>query len=60
MTHLNPKKHKVLSEKQWLKENYYKENKKDWQKGGKYYYYRPKSYYYELTIKKGEFLLTFD
>ena len=39
--------------------DYYKKNKKEWRKGGKYYYYKPKVTHYELTIKTGEFILDF-
>jgi hypothetical protein len=40
--------------------DYYKKNKKEWRKGGKYYYYKPKVTHYELTIKTGIFTLEFD
>ena len=40
--------------------DYYKNNKKEWRKGGKYYYYKPKVHSYELTIKTGEFWIQFD
>lgn len=39
---------------------YYKKNIKEWKKGGKYYYYKPKERTYKLTIKRGSFWLTFD
>ena len=40
--------------------DYYKKNKKEWKKGGKYYYYKPKEHKFELTIKRGEFVLEFN
>jgi hypothetical protein len=40
--------------------DYYKKNRKEWKKGGKYYYYKPKEHVYEVTIKRGEFVLKFD
>ena len=40
--------------------DYYKKNRKEWRKGGKYYYYKPKESTFELIIKKGEFVLRFD
>jgi len=39
---------------------YYNKNKQEWKKGGKYYYYKPKEHTYELTIKRGVFVLEFD
>ncbi len=38
---------------------YYKKNKHEWKKGGKYYYYKPKETTGELIVKKGVFLITF-
>ncbi len=40
--------------------DYYKKDRKEWKKGGKYYYYKPKEHHYEVTIKRGEFILSFD
>jgi hypothetical protein len=42
------------------KKEYYRKNIKNWQKGGKYYRYKPKEYHGELVIKKGIFVITFD
>jgi len=39
---------------------YYKKHKNEWKKGGKYYYYKPKVNTYKITIKRGEFWLSFD
>ncbi len=39
---------------------YYKKNRKEWRKGGKYYYYKPKEHSYELIIKRGNFIISFD
>jgi hypothetical protein len=39
---------------------YYKKHKNEWKKGGKYYYYKPKVNIYQITIKRGEFWLSFD
>jgi len=39
---------------------YYKKHRNEWKKGGKYYYYKPKQSYYELIIKRGNFLISFD
>tara|TARA_R110000751_G_scaffold102760_1_gene197820 strand:- start:471 stop:602 length:132 start_codon:yes stop_codon:yes gene_type:complete len=43
-----------------MKDNYYKKNKKEWRKGGKYYYYKPKETEYRVTIKRGEFWILFN
>jgi len=40
--------------------DYYKKNAKEWKKGGKYYYYKPKETNIEIVIKRGEFILNFD
>ena len=40
--------------------DYYKDNKKEWKKGGKYYYYKPKETVYEVRINRGSFILKFD
>tara|TARA_R110000751_G_scaffold230590_1_gene332017 strand:- start:237 stop:365 length:129 start_codon:yes stop_codon:yes gene_type:complete len=40
--------------------DYYNKNRKEWRKGGKYYYYKPKEYHYELIIKRGKFIISFD
>jgi len=40
--------------------DYYKKNKKEWRKGGKYYYYKPKETIYEVSINRGCFILSFD
>lgn len=39
---------------------YYRKNKDEWKKGGKYYYYKPKETGGKLTISRGKFLLSFD
>jgi len=39
---------------------YYKKHREQWRKGGKYYYYKPVEYTYELTVKKGCFVLEFN
>jgi len=39
---------------------YYKKHKNEWKKGGKYYYYKPKTHTYQITIKRGQFILSFD
>ena len=43
-----------------MKQEYYKKNIKEWKKGGKYYYYKPKVSTGELTIKTGSFIINFD
>ena len=43
-----------------MKQQYYKKNIKEWKKGGKYYYYKPKETTGELTIKTGSFIINFD
>tara|TARA_R110002153_G_C12952134_1_gene458804 strand:- start:254 stop:442 length:189 start_codon:yes stop_codon:yes gene_type:complete len=43
-----------------MKQDYYKKNKENWKKGGKYYYYKPKESTGELTIKTGIFIISFD
>jgi len=40
--------------------DYYQKNKKEWKKGGKYYYYKPKQHNYKFTVKRTEFILKFD
>jgi len=41
--------------------DYYKKNKSHYAKGGKYYYYKPKMEIpFFLTIKRGEFIISFD
>jgi len=39
---------------------YYKKNRHEWKKGGKYYYYKPKETSYHLIIKRGNFIVRFD
>ncbi len=40
---------------------YYKKNKSHYGKGGKYYYYKPKAPpKFEMTIKRGKFVIYFD
>ena len=39
---------------------YYRKNKNEWKKGGKYYYYKPKVHPYQLIIKRGNFIVRFD
>lgn len=39
---------------------YYKKHRHEWKKGGKYYYYKPKVNTYELIIKRGKFIISFD
>tara|TARA_R110002126_G_scaffold90105_1_gene215093 strand:- start:1493 stop:1621 length:129 start_codon:yes stop_codon:yes gene_type:complete len=39
---------------------YYKNNRKEWRKGGKYYYYKPKVSTGELIVKRGCFIIRFD
>jgi|TARA_R100000388_G_C7184310_1_gene130259 beta-galactosidase beta subunit len=39
---------------------YYKKNRKEWRKGGKYYYYKPKENDYQLIIRRGNFIISFD
>ena len=39
---------------------YYKNHKEHWRKNGKYYYYKPKVNTYQVTIKRGLFLVNFD
>jgi hypothetical protein len=39
---------------------YYKKNKDQWKKGGKYYYYKPKVSTGELIVKTGLFIIKFD
>jgi hypothetical protein len=39
---------------------YYKKNKNLWKKGGKYYYYKPKEFIGQLTIRRGRFLVYFE
>ena len=39
---------------------YYKKNKHEWRKGGKYYNYKPKVITGELIVKRGVFLISFD
>ncbi len=39
---------------------YYKKNKHEWRKGGKYYNYKPKVSTGELIVKRGVFLISFD
>jgi len=43
-----------------MKEKYYLKNIEKWKKGGKYYYYKPKQFTGEITIKKGKFIVFFD
>ena len=43
-----------------MKQDYYKKNKDNWKKGGKYYYYKPKEITGELSVKTGTFILSFD
>tara|TARA_R100000541_G_scaffold23151_2_gene32978 strand:- start:594 stop:725 length:132 start_codon:yes stop_codon:yes gene_type:complete len=43
-----------------MKQDYYKKNKKNWKKGGKYYYYKPKESTGELSVKTGTFIISFD
>lgn len=43
-----------------MKNKYYLKNIDKWKKGGKYYYYKPKVYVGEVTIKKGLFIVSFD
>ena len=41
--------------------DYYKKNKSHYAKGDKYYYYKPKmNPPFEVTIKRGEFIISFD
>ena len=39
---------------------YYKKNRDLWKKGGKYYYYKPRTSSGKLTIKTGVFIINFD
>tara|TARA_Y100000401_G_C8152987_1_gene140512 strand:- start:249 stop:380 length:132 start_codon:yes stop_codon:yes gene_type:complete len=39
---------------------YYRKNKEEWKKGGKYYYYKPKVITGKLTIARGKFVLSFN
>lgn len=39
---------------------YYKNNRKEWRKGGKYYHYKPKESCGVLIVKKGLFIVRFD
>lgn len=39
---------------------YYQNNRNEWIKGGKYYYYKPIERTYKLTIKKQLFIISFD
>ena len=43
-----------------MKQEYYKKNIKEWKKGGKYYYYKPKESTGELIVKTGSFIIRFD
>lgn len=42
------------------KKTYYQKNKDQWKKGGKYYHYKPKVNTYQVTIKRGCFILDFN
>tara|TARA_R100000664_G_C2745381_1_gene133235 strand:+ start:1472 stop:1603 length:132 start_codon:yes stop_codon:yes gene_type:complete len=43
-----------------MTKEYYKENKKLWGKGGKYYTYQPKVSDGKLSVKRGIFWVKFD
>ena len=52
-----------MTEEKKNKHQYYLDNKDKWRKGGKYYYYKPKSERYDyvkLEVKTGKFVLRFD
>tara|TARA_R110000823_G_scaffold290134_2_gene408431 strand:- start:329 stop:460 length:132 start_codon:yes stop_codon:yes gene_type:complete len=43
-----------------MKESYYKKNKENWKKGGKYYHYKPRESTGELIVKRGLFIIQFN
>ena len=43
-----------------MTKEYYRKNKHLWQKGGKYYSYKPKKHEGCLKVKKGKFLIYFN
>tara|TARA_R110000751_G_scaffold214926_4_gene318506 strand:+ start:4596 stop:4781 length:186 start_codon:yes stop_codon:yes gene_type:complete len=44
----------------YMKESYYKKNKENWKKGGKYYHYKPRESTGELIVKRGLFIIQFN
>ena len=53
----------ITEDTEGSKQSYYQKNKKNYKKGGKYYYYKSvedRRPIIPITIKTGEFRLTFD